>query len=66
MGVTILGVVASVGTTVGFGVSGPWWMRLAAGVGTVVVLVVVVKLGTSQGDRGVVARVADWLTGEHR
>jgi peptidoglycan/LPS O-acetylase OafA/YrhL len=63
MGVTLLGVLLSVGFTVGFGVPGPWWSGVLAGAATVGGLVVVVKLATAEGSRGLVARLADWITG---
>jgi len=61
-GITLLGVLLSIGVTVGIGLSGPWWVRLLAGVGTTCLLVVVVKLGTSKG-RGPLARLANWTIG---
>lgn len=61
-GITLLGVLLSVGVSVGFGVSGAWWVRVLAGVATTVVLVVVVKAGTSAG-RGPIARLARWVIG---
>lgn len=61
-GITLLGVLLSIGVTVGFGVSGPWWVRLLAGTAATVALVVVVKLGTSAG-RGPIARLANWTIG---
>jgi hypothetical protein len=63
MGITMIGVVISVATTVGFGVPGPVWVRIAAGVLVAIVLLVAIKLGTAQGSRGAVARAADWMTG---
>lgn len=62
-GITLLGVLLSVGVSVGFGVSGAWWVRLLAGVATTVALIVVVKLGTQAG-RGPVARLARWTIGD--
>lgn len=59
-GITLLGVLLSVGTTVGFGISGPWWMRLLAGLATTTALAVSVRLGTKSG-RGPMARLANWL-----
>lgn len=64
-GITLLGVLLSIGTTVGLGVSGPWWVRTAAGAGTTLLLAVVVKLGTSSG-RGPLARLANWIIGGPR
>lgn len=61
-GITVLGVLLSVGVSVGFGVTGPWWVRLVAGAATTAALVVVVKLGTASG-RGPLARMAAWVIG---
>ena len=61
-GITLLGVLLSVGVSVGLGIKGEWWVRLLAGVATTVVLVLVVRLGTSSG-RGPLARLADWVIG---
>jgi hypothetical protein len=61
-GITLLGVLLSVGVSVAFGVKGPWWIRVLAGVGTTAALVVLVKLGTASG-RGPLARVANWIIG---
>jgi len=58
-GITLLGVLLSIGVTVGLGITGSWWVRLLAGLGTTCALVVVVKLGTSSG-RGPLARLANW------
>ncbi len=61
-GLTLLGVLLSIGVTVGFGVKGELWVRIAAGVATTVVLVVLVKLGTDSG-RGPIAKLANWVIG---
>jgi hypothetical protein len=61
-GITLLGVLLSVGATVAFGIQGAWWIRLIAGVATTLGLAVVVKLGTKAG-RGPVARLAMWVIG---
>lgn len=61
-GITLLGVLLSVGVSVAFGVKGPWWVRTLAGALTVAALVTVVKLGTSAG-RGPLARAALWVIG---
>lgn len=60
-GLTLLGVILSVGVSVGFGVKAAWWVRVLAGVGTVVVLTLVVRLGSTPG-RGPIARLAAWVT----
>lgn len=57
-----MGVLISVGTTVGVGVSGTWWSRLLIGAGTTLALAVIVKLGTSSG-AGPLARLARWIIG---
>ncbi len=61
-GITLLGVLVSVGVTVGFGIDGDWWVRIVAGLGTTLFLILVVKLGTSAG-RGPLARLARWTIG---
>ena len=61
-GITVLGVLVSVGVSVGFGIKGEWWVRVLAGVATTVVLAFVVKIATASG-RGPLARVAHWLIG---
>jgi hypothetical protein len=63
-GITLLGVLLSVGVTVGFGVGGEWWVRLLAGLATSLLLVLVAAWSTSSG-RGVVARLANWIIGAH-
>lgn len=59
-GITLLGVLISVGSTVGFGLSGPWWLRLGAGIGTTLVLGAIVKLGSKSG-AGPLAKLARWV-----
>lgn len=61
-GITLLGVLLSVGVSVAFGIKGDWWVRVLAGVATTVGLVVLVKLGTAAG-RGPLARAARWTIG---
>jgi hypothetical protein len=61
-GVTLIGVLLSIGVTVGFGVSGEWWLRVASGTATTVVLVFLVKMATSSG-RGPLAHAANWVIG---
>ena len=61
LGLTLLGVLLSIGFTVGIGLSGPWWVRVLAGTGTVLALVLVVGFGARPG-RGPLARVARWIT----
>jgi hypothetical protein len=61
-GITLLGVLVSLGVTVAFGIKADWWIRILAGMATTALLVVVVKLGTSAG-RGPLARLARWTIG---
>lgn len=61
-GITLLGVLVSVGFTVAMGISGSWWVRVLAGIGTIVALVLLVKVGTESG-RGPLARLARWIIG---
>lgn len=61
-GVTLLGVIFSIGVTVGLGISGPLWLRITAGLASTVLLVVLVKLTTRKG-RGPLARLANWTIG---
>ena len=61
-GITLLGVLLSVGVSVAFGIKGDWWLRVLAGVGTTVGLIVVVKALTASG-RGPLARLARWIIG---
>lgn len=61
-GITLLSVLFGIGVTVGLGISGTWFERVAAGVVTSVVLTLLVKLGSGRG-RGPLARLADWVIG---
>lgn len=61
-GITLLGVLLSVGVTVAFGLNADWWIRAVAGLSTTVLLIFVVKFGTSAG-RGPLARIARWTIG---
>ena len=61
-GLTLLGVLLSIGVTVGIGISAAWWVRVLVGVAVTSLLAVVVKLGTRSG-RGPLARVANWIIG---
>jgi len=61
-GLTLLGVLLSIGVTTAFGISGAWWVRILGGLATTIVLVVAVKAGTSSG-RGPIARLANWVIG---
>lgn len=58
-GVTLLGVLLSIGVTVGMGIAGPWWVRTVAGVASTVALIATVKLATRAG-RGPLAQLANW------
>lgn len=59
-GITLLGVLASIGLTVGFGVSAVWWIRVIAGVAAVVGLTIAIKVGTASR-RGPLARLSSWI-----
>ena len=61
-GVTLLGVLLSIGVTVGLGISGPWWLRAGAGAASTAALILVVKLTTQHG-RWPLARLANWTIG---
>lgn len=61
-GITLLGVVLSIGLTVAFGVGGQWWIKVIVGAGTTLTLALLVKLGTAAG-RGPLARAANWIIG---
>ena len=61
-GITLLGVLLSLSVSVGFGISAAWWVRVLAGIGTITVLIVAVKLGTAAG-RGPLAKLARWMIG---
>ncbi|HEV2774442.1 MAG TPA: hypothetical protein VGV90_02515 [Solirubrobacteraceae bacterium] len=61
-GITLLGVLLSIGVTVGMGLDAAWWARVLAGLATTMVLGVIVKVGSSAG-RGPLARLADWMIG---
>lgn len=60
IGITLLGVLLSIGVTVAFGLTAPWWVRLLAGAGTSIGLVVVV--GVMGRRTSLLRRLADWLT----
>jgi len=64
-GLTLLGVLLSVGLTVSLGIGGAWWLRIGVGAATSVGLALVAAWSTSSG-RGVVARVANWVIGANR
>lgn len=61
-GLTLLGVTLSIGVTVGMGLSGAWWYRVAAGSIVCVALAVFVGLGARH--TAVLRRVARWITGQ--
>jgi hypothetical protein len=44
----VLGVLVTIGLSVGFGVSGPWWQRAAWGLGTFAVACLLVRWGSSR------------------
>jgi hypothetical protein len=53
----VLGIIVPIGLTVGFGVSGPWWVRVAAGVGSVLIFGGLIRVG-----RQPVMVTMHWLT----
>ncbi len=61
-GITLLGVLLSIGVTVGLGLKEDWSIRVLAGTATAALLMAIVKLGTSAG-RGPLARLANWMIG---
>lgn len=58
-GITLLGVLLSIGVSVALGIEGDWWLRILAGAGSTLLLVVVVKLASRSG-RGPLSRLAKW------
>lgn len=64
-GLTLLGVILSIGVTVGFGIGGAWWVKVGAGAASSVALVLVASWSTSRG-RGGLARLANWIIGADR
>ena len=60
LGLTLLGIMLSIGVTVALGVHGPWWKRLSSGIATVLVLLTLVGWLARPG-RGPLARLARWL-----
>lgn len=59
-GITLMGVILSIGLTVAFGVKSDLWIRLLAGAGTSAGLLALVKLGSSEG--AALRRAANWIT----
>lgn len=62
VGLTLVGVIVSIGVTVGFGIVGPWWFRLALGTGTAIGLIVLV--GYAGRRTSLLARLANFITGK--
>ena len=59
-GITILGILLSVGVSVAMGLSNvDWWVRVLVGAAVTVSLVLAVKAGTRTG-KGAVHRLARW------
>ena len=59
-GITLIGVIISIGLTVGFGLKTDLWTRVGVGAGTADVLLLVVKLSCSE--RAALGRAAHWIT----
>lgn len=55
----VLGILVTIGLTVGFGVGGPWWSKLAAGGGSFLLSALLIKLPTS---RHLMMSFMHWLT----
>jgi hypothetical protein len=64
-GLTLLGVLLSVGLTVAFGIGGAWWVKVCGGAATSTGLALLAAWTTSTG-RGFVARLANWVIGGNR
>lgn len=64
-GITLLGVLVSIGVTLGAAIQARWWVQLLVGVAATATLTVIVKLGSSAG-RGPLARLANWVIGGGR
>lgn len=60
-GITLIGVILSISLTVGFGLEGPIWMRVAAGAATGALLLAAIRVGSTEG--AALRRAADWVTG---
>lgn len=60
IGLTLIGVIVSMGLTVGLGVQGQWWVRVLCGAATSIGFTAIVKLAHSRAS--VLKRFADWLT----
>jgi hypothetical protein len=60
VGLTLLGIILSIGVTVALGVRGAWWLRILAGVGTVALLLALFGCLARPG-RGPLSRLARWL-----
>lgn len=61
-GITLIGVLVSVGVTVGFGIAAAWWVRVLAGLATTLLLIVLARTFTAAG-QGPLARLAEWVIG---
>ncbi len=64
-GITLLGVLLSIGVTLGAAIEARWWVQVLAGAGATVVLALIVKLTSAEG-RGPLARAANWIIGGGR
>jgi hypothetical protein len=59
---TLLSVILSIGVTVAFGVTGPWWLRTAVGTAVSVGLVAIVAFAARHTP--LLRRLARWATGQ--
>ncbi len=61
-GITLIGVLASIGVTIGFGIKADWWIRVTAGLAATLALGAIVK-AASGSRRGPLTRLANWIIG---
>jgi hypothetical protein len=59
MRLAVLGILVTIGLTIGFGVDGPWWSQLGAGGGSFVFSALLIKLPRS---RHLMMSFMHWLT----
>lgn len=60
IGLTLVGVAINIGTTVGFGMHGEWWIRLVASIGSTGAILAVTAAASRR--MNALRRAARWLT----